>query len=713
MAHRGSLNCRGNRGKALMAAARGTCKRGALPHWSLILMQSIARQILGFWALLMAAAAAPVMAAPTHISATLVTESSVLPGQQVTLAVLMRPAAGWHGYWLNPGDAGLPLMLDWTLPRGASAGPQHYPVPGTLLVSGLMNHVYEHDYAVLVQLTVPQDAVPGSALPIKAAARWLACTKEVCVPEQGELSLVLKVKAPGPRDPRFDGWRAAMPAPLGSPVKFALVGERLRLAVPLPAAVKLENPHLFIAAEGVADYAGAQTFSRAGDLLTIELPRAKFEPQSPGALEAVLRFDAAGNGVSISASPGAVAAGGLPLSTAPAAPALGWLLGSALLGGLLLNIMPCVFPILSLKALSLARAGESEAQARAEGLAYTAGVVLACLALGALLLALRAGGEQVGWAFQLQEPLVVAALLLLAVTITANLAGLFEFAVPGFAGSGSRNGAFATGLLAAFAATPCTGPFMAAAMGAALLLPVAQALALFATLGLGLALPFLLLAYVPTLRRLLPKPGAWMNWFKKAMALPMGLTALALVWLESRLAGWSFALLSLAFAGAILAALLAVGWRQRRGLSALLPVLSALGLAGIALLSLPSFERAPVAEAQGILAAKPFSEAALSAARASGKPVFLYFTADWCLTCKVNEAAAIEREDTRAAFAKAGVIVLRGDWTRRDASISRFLNAQGAAGVPLYLWYPAGGGPPQQLPQVLTPALLAGLATKK
>ncbi len=677
-------------------------------------MPSFVRSLLGFMALLTALMGMPAAGAPTHIQAELVAESSAQPGQQVTLAVLMKPAPGWHGYWLNPGDAGLPLMLEWTLPRGGAAGPLQYPVPGTLLVSGLMNHVFERDYAVLTSFTVPKDAAAGTQLPLKAAARWLACTATICVPEQGELSLVLTIGAPGARDPRFDGWRAALPAPLGSPAKFAIAGDRLRLAVPLPAAVKLENPHVFIAADHVADYAGAQTFSRQGDLLTIELPRAKFEPASPTALEAVLRFDKAGNGVTIAASPGPVAPGGLPIANAPPPLALGWLLASALLGGLLLNIMPCVFPILSLKALSLVRAGESEAQARSEGLAYTFGVVLACLALGALLLALRAGGEQVGWAFQLQEPLVVAALLLLAVTITANLAGLFEFSVPGFVDGGLRSkgtgGAFATGLLAAFAATPCTGPFMAAAMGAALLLPVPQALALFATLGLGLALPFLLLAYVPALRRLLPKPGAWMNWFRKAMAVPMALTALALVWLESRLAGWTFALLSLGFAVGIIGALFAVGGRQRRGLSALVPALSALTLVGAALLCLPTAVQAPSAEAPGVLNAKPFSEAALAQARASGKPVFAYFTADWCLTCKVNEAAAIEREETRTAFAKAGVIVLRGDWTRRDAAIGRFLAAQGAAGVPLYLWYPAGGSAPQQLPQVLTPALLADLA---
>ena len=386
----------------------------------------------------------------------------------------------------------------------------------------------------------------------------------------------------------------------------------------------------------------------------------------------------------------------------------------ALAGGLLLNVMPCVFPILSLKALSLARAGESEAQARAEGLAYTTGVMLACLALGVLLLALRAAGEEVGWAFQLQEPLVVAGLLLLAAAITANLLGVYEFSVPGFASEGSPQGAFATGLLAAFAATPCTGPFMAAAMGAALLLPVAQALALFAALGLGLALPFLALAFVPALRRRLPRPGAWMVRFRQFMALPMGLTALALVWLASRLAGSAFAFAACLLVVIMLSALVVLGRRQRHGLAGGWPVLLALlAVPAFGAAGLPGMVREPSAEAAGVIPAQKFSEAALASAHASGKPVFVWFTADWCLTCKVNERVAIEREDTRAAFAKAGVIALRGDWTRRDPAITRFLTAQGAGGVPLYLWYPAGGGEARQLPQVLTPAMLADLASGK
>ena len=674
-------------------------------------MQRNMLRLLAIFLASMLVTAAPARAATPHIQAVLLAESVAVPGQPVTLAVLMQPAPGWHGYWLNPGDAGLPLMVDWTLPRGASAAPLRFPVPGTLIVSGLMNHVYEHDYAVLTELSVPASATPGSVLTLTGKARWLACTDKICVPEQADLKLEVTVGSAATRDLRFDRWRAALPAPLGSAAKFALAGNGLRLAVPLPAAVKLDQPHLFVLTEGAADYAAPQQFSRSGDTLIIELPRSKFEPLSPAKLDAVLRLNSAGDGVEIAAAPGAVPIAGTPLEAARPATGLAVLLLSALLGGLLLNVMPCVFPILSLKALSLARAGESEAQARREGLAYTGGVVLACLALGALLLALRAGGEQVGWAFQLQEPLVVAALLLLAVTITANLAGLFEFAVPGFAGDGSPQGAFATGLLAAFAATPCTGPFMAAAMGAALLLPVASALLLFGALGLGLALPFLLLAYVPALRRLLPRPGAWMNWFRKAMAVPMGLTVLALLWLASRVGGLNFAAICAAVAVGTVTVLAVIGRRQHRGLSsAALAGIAAVMIVVFGLAVLPAQVAPPGSSEASLLPSKPFSEAALASARASGKPVFLYFTADWCLTCKVNEAAAIEREETRAAFAKAGVVVLRGDWTRRDPAISRFLSAQGAAGVPLYLWYPGGGGAPQQLPQVLTPALLAGLA---
>lgn len=697
-----------------MPAARPARKRGhgwqsgqpARPLWQWLV--AVMLQVLAL------ALPGQALAREPNITASLVAEGPGAPGQTITLAFLMQPKPGWHGYWQNPGDAGLGMGLEWTLPAGAKAGALQYPVPETLLISGLMNHVYEHDYAVLVPLTLPANAAPGQRLDVAVDATWLACTDEVCVPEQGRLTTTVTVGTGivgTGRDARFDQWRAALPAPLGSPASFAWDGAKVRIGIPLPAAVQLDSPHLFLGDDRVVDYAAPQKFFRQGDLLVVELDRAKIAPAQPGALNAVLRLNGAGDGVTLTAAPGAVKPGGEPVGEARSSAPLAMLVLAALAGGLLLNVMPCVFPILSLKALSLARAGESEAQARAEGLAYTAGVVLACLALGALMLGLRAAGQEVGWAFQLQEPLVVAALLLVAVAITANLAGLYEFAVPGFASAGSPQGAFATGLLAAFAATPCTGPFMAAAMGAALLLPTLPALLLFGALGLGLALPFLAIAFVPALRRMLPRPGAWMVWFRRAMAVPMGLTALALVWLASRVAGSAFALSAALLGFLLVCALLLLGRRQRHGLSGGKPVLAGLvAIAVIAALGLPTVVRAPSAAATGILPAQPFSEDALVRARASGKPVFAWFTADWCLTCKVNEQVAIEREDTRAAFERAGVVVLRGDWTRRDPAITRYLAAQGAAGVPLYVWYPAGGGAPQQLPQVLTPALLAELA---
>jgi len=576
----------------------------------------------------------------------------------------------------------------------------------------LMNHVYKGDYAVLVPVTLPAGLAPGTAMPVTVEAQWLACTDAICVPEHATLSTTLTAGV-APPDARFDAWRARLPAPLGSPAHFVMTAGGLRIGIPLPRSVALDDPHLFIADDKVAAYAAPQVFRRRGDLLTVELERAQFAAVTPKALAAVLRLNRAGDGLAIAATPGPVPANGGRVTAvgAPVLPALPWLLLAALAGGLLLNVMPCVFPILSLKALSLARAGGSGAEARREGLAYSAGVVVACAALGALLLALRAGGSEIGWAFQLQEPLVVAALLLLAVAITANLLGLFEFAVPGFVGEASPRGAFATGLLAAFVATPCTGPFMAAAMGAALLLPIAEAMALFVALGIGIASPFLALAFVPALRRRLPRPGAWMERFRRWLALPMALTAAALLWLATRLGGWSFALACAAAALALVLLLALTGTRQRRGRGA--RGLMVAGLATIALgatFALPRTVTAPSSEAASILAARPFGEAELDRARASGKPVFAWFTADWCLSCKVNEQVAIERPQVRDAFAKAGVIVLRGDWTRRDPAITRFLTQHGAAGVPLYLWYPAGADRPVILPQVLTPGMLPDLA---
>jgi cytochrome c biogenesis protein CcdA len=596
------------------------------------------------------------------------------------------------------------MTLDWHLPPGWKAGEPRYPVPQQLVIGGLMNHVYEGPYAVLVDVQVPPQAAAASIAPITLDAQWLACTEKICVPEQAHLTLDLT--RPSSRAP-FDRWRAAIPAPLDQPARFAIGSGKLRVAIPLPAALAKPDPHLFVDQRDLVRYADRQAFRTKGDMLVAEVPLAEGLVE-PATVSGILSLGD-GNGIRFEAAPGSVPSGGTLVATGGTETGPFWLLLlGALAGGLLLNVMPCVFPILSLKALSLARAGESDGKARVEGAAYTAGVILATLALGALLIALRAAGEAVGWAFQLQEPAVVVALLALAAAITANLAGLFELPSFSLTRGGEPAGAFATGLLAAFVATPCTGPFMAAAMGAALLLPWGEALLLFGALGLGLALPFLALGFLPPLRRMLPRPGQWMETFRKVMAVPMGLTALALLWLCWRMGGAGYAIFALAIAWAVVFALRLVwGVRHDAGdRKRVAAALAALGVAAVVLMAgMPKVYRPPVSsESQAVISARPFSEAVLAKARADGKPVFVWFTADWCLTCKVNERVAIEREATRDAFDKAGVVALVGDWTLRDPVITRFLSTHGAAGVPLYLWYPAGGGAAEVMPQVLTPA---------
>jgi thiol:disulfide interchange protein len=659
------------------------------------------RALLVFLLILLAAspAAAQLGGGERHIDVAL---TGGAEGTKGTLVLVMRPHPGWHGYWVNPGDAGQPTAADWQLPPGAAAGPLRYPVPDRLLIGGLMNYVFARDYALLSDLTLPRPLAPGEALPVRASLRYLACTDRICVPERAEVAAAIGAGVPA----AVAAARQALPRPLGTPARFARVGGALRLGIPLPAAVTVAEPYFYPVTDGAIDYAAPQRVTRNGDWLVVETQAGR---NSPAAMEGVIAV-APGQGFTLAAAPGPVPAAGTPVSAAAGAGgwrALAIALGGALLGGLLLNVMPCVFPILSLKALSLARAGESDRTARVEGLAYTAGVVLVCLALGAALLALRAGGAAAGWAFQLQDPRVALLLLLLIGALTLNLAGLFE--LPAFGGGGAlagksgAAGAFWTGALAAFVATPCTGPFMGAALGAALVLPAAAGLAVFAGLGVGLALPFLALGFLPALRSRLPRPGPWMARLRRILAVPMGLTALWLAWLLWREAGERALLVGV---GALLLLGIALWWGGRRRLAA--GALPALAIAAAALLLVPA---SPVAraEAGGALAARPFSEARLAQLRAQGRPVFLYFTADWCLTCKVNEKAVLERAEVVDAFRRRGVAVLVGDWTRGDPEIGRFLEAHGRSGVPLYLWYPPGKDA-ATLPQLLTVPTVTAVA---
>lgn len=665
---------------------------------------------------------APSLAQPggqPHIRAALTAETaSPAPGTTIDVAIEMAPEAPWHGYWKNGGDAGFGMQVEWTLPRGVSIGELHYPVPDTLLISGLMNHVFERPYALIAPLTVARDVPRGTRLTIRGDAHWLACTDEICVPEQGVLMLDLVI-GDGATSANFDSMRAALPQPLGGPAQYQVVGERLRIAIPLPATLSLTDPHLFVETVRANQPGAAQSFSRSGNILIIETAAGDDIAAMQG-FAGLLRI-APGRGLSFTAVPGTVPATGEPLANAATVGGafdarlfLTALIG-AIIGGLILNIMPCVFPILSLKALSLAKAGGDARTVRAEGFAYTIGAVLTCLALGAILLLLRSGGEAVGWAFQLQRSESVLLLIILMSAITANLFGLFEFGSLSFAsrtggGDNSTKSAFMTGALAAFIATPCTGPFLGAALGATLTLPAWAALPIFGGLGLGLALPFLALALIPALRTRLPKPGPWMAVLRRWLALPMALTALALLWLLGRQTGpigWMIG-------GAALGATLALSWwagrMQSRGASASAAIFAIAAMIVPLSLLLPT-PAARTAQQADALGSRPWNEAAQAEALASGKPLFVYFTADWCVTCKVNEGAAINRDETATAFRAAGVTVLVGDWTNADPAITRELARHGRNSVPLYLWYPAGVNEPEILPQILTPTMLAERAS--
>ena len=666
---------------------------------------------------LVALAVAPAKARTTHIQPQLVAESAApAPGGTTTLALTMTPDKGWHGYWINGGDAGFGLSVEWNLPEGVTVASLRYPVPEPLILFGMMNHVYEHPYALLADVEVDESVTQGSDLTLSGVANWLACTDKVCVPERAVVSVALKAgdgAVPAATRARFDGWRALLPQPLDRKGVWERRGNMVRFAIPLPAGSALDAPYLFAQTQNLVDYAAPQSFSRNGDFIIVET-RAKGAASGPVA--ALLKLGE-GRGLSVGFEPGAVPAAGEAIAGTTDAIDVGlfWAaLGGAILGGLILNLMPCVFPILSLKALSLARSGGDARSAKVEALAYTAGAIVTALLLGAALLALRAAGEQVGWAFQLQHPVSVLALLILALAITLNLLGAYE--LPSFGGGqalvdrGGAAGGFWTGALAAFVATPCSGPLLGAALGATLVLPAWAALPIFGGLGLGLALPFLAVGFVPALRKRLPKPGPWMDRFRKWMALPMGLTALALGWLLWRQLGSGSQLIWPIVAVAMALVLLTHYGAMQRGdrrswLLVAAGLLFVVGLGGT-VTEVADTERTATASGS------TFSPDALTKARATGKPVFVYFTADWCLSCKANEAGAINRAAVQAAFGKAGVVTLVGDWTNGDPVITRTLAEHGRNSVPLYLWYAPGAAQPEILPQILTPGMLTDLADR-
>ncbi len=716
-----------------------------------------AKFLLSLAGLLLLTAAGPVVKNP-HVEVELVGQTaSAAPGSTVYLAVRESIVPHWHTYWRNAGDSGEPTSIAWTLPKGWKAGEIVWPAPHERLRTGpLVNYVFNGVVYLPVPVEVPADAQPGSTAPIRAKVDYLVCA-DVCVPESAELQLNLPIAAATPvPDPRHGRavteTLAAAPKAAGLKAVFAKSGEGLRLAVTGPELKGADvGQAWFYPYDGTAlDHAKPQLVERGPEGLTLTLPTGyAFARGAPAKLDGVLALGpgkawevAATSGTApsgaaglsrpaASGSPGATGSvpGGSGASGAAGgsgALALLGYAGAAFLGGLILNLMPCVFPVLSIKAAQLVRHGEHPAEARAEGLAFLAGVVGTFVALAAALLALRAGGEAVGWGFQLQSPAVVAALGLLMLAAALNLSGVFEVgtsvqgAGSGLAGRGGLAGAFFTGVLAVVVAAPCTAPFMAGAIGWAVVQPAAVALLVFAALGLGMAAPFVLIAFSPALLARLPRPGAWMSTVKQVLAFPMYGAAAWLAWTFAQQTG-PFGLPYLFAAAVTLAfALWLWGAGQRREAEGgrVVPLRVGAGLAAAAVVALTvggareeavAAPAAPGATASvpagGGLAAEPWSPERVAALRAEGRPVFVDFTAAWCVTCQVNERTALTGRAVADAFARHKAVYLKADWTKRDALIARTLTEHGRSGVPLYLVY-GPTGEPAVLPQLLTEGLV-------
>lgn len=662
-------------------------------------------------------------------------QARIAPGQAMPLAAQFDVQPGWHLYWKNPGDTGLAPMVRWSGVEGADIAPLVFPTPQTFSFAGFTNYGYLEPFTLLTQVTLPPDA--SGKVMIEGAFEWLACDDQICVPEAATASITLTVDPTAAgldiaADPYFAQARKALPLSADWPGKAAVVGKNLvaRFEVPFFES-DISSAEFFPSTPAVIVYEELQTITWPAPNV-IEVRVAAQTGALTSDLDAVLKITPTGGGPvqgyalsaqsvateslassSASDAAGAVSALGLSVSLPTA-------LLFALLGGLILNLMPCVFPVLSLKALSLAKSGDDSARARRDGWLYTAGILASFAALAAVLLALRSAGSQLGWGFQLQSPIVVAGLTLVMFVIGLNLLGAFE--VSGrFAGSGQSwldrqsGGAqsFFTGVLATIVATPCTAPFMASALSFAITQPAPASIAIFLCLGLGLALPFLALAYLPWLRQRLPRPGAWMETFKQALAFPMFLTALWLLWVLSNQGGTEAVILTLGIALLISFAL----WALQRGAVAggnASKVYAALGVGAIIIGALGlwqiDYSQTLAKAVPASLNEEPFSQERLAQLVAEDAPVFVYFTADWCITCKANERLALNTADVKAAFEAADVTILKADWTRRDAEIASVLATFGRAGVPLYLYYaPGAGSTPQELPQILRQGMLIDL----
>jgi thiol:disulfide interchange protein/DsbC/DsbD-like thiol-disulfide interchange protein len=679
------------------------------------------------------------------------------PGKKVWLGLQLTHQPQWHSYWKNAGDSGLPTALQWTLPAGLTAGDIAWPLPHKIPIGNLANYGYEDTVLLPVPLTLGPDFKPPaltSEIEIRLQASWLVCRRE-CIPEEGSFTLKLPLRgSTALHAAAFNAALAAAPRPLAGPTGGALPepgarldGQSLVLTVAgLPVALRGQPLELFIEAPEIIETAATPTQSWASAVWTARVPLSAQRSSSPDRLPWLIVGTQDGSRVGYQLTTSV--AGSWPVATSNAAaaaraslsPALAaalqanatrvaatpqtslslWAaLAGALLGGLLLNLMPCVFPVLAIKLLGFASQGQNRRAQRNSGLAYSAGVLTSFVALGALMLALRGAGEQLGWGFQLQSPAVVAALALLFTLLGLNLAGLFEFGqfLPSRistleARHPALNSAL-SGLLAVAVASPCTAPFMGASLGLALGLPSWQALLVFAAMGTGMALPFLAASLSPALARKMPRPGPWMNTLRQALAFPMFATVVWLVWVLGQQSGidGAAALLALLLVVSLLLWALSRSGAGRVSLVWLATALLCAMLWALGPLMLKSLPPASVlAERAGRAQTEPgqwqaWTPQLAQQTLAQGRPVFIDFTAAWCVTCQYNKQTTLANAQVLADLQARQVLLLRADWTRRDPAITQALAELGRSGVPVYALY-APGKPPQLLPEVLSVAVL-------
>lgn len=665
-----------------------------------------------------AASAQPGPVQRPHIEVELLSEvTHVRPGEPFRVGLRMLPDVHWHTYWKNPGDSGLATEMQWTLPEGASASDIHWPYPERVPLGHLVNYGYSGEHFLPVTITPGTDLRAGDRFPVSVAAEWLVC-EEICIPGEAELSLTLPVRddAATTDDEAADlfAWAdARRPEVVEWPARFDTSGGQLAVQVEsesLPAGAEWT---VFVGVENVVEHARPAETAQLDGVLQAGQPLSPYLGEVPESLPVVFVDQASGDAFEVTAHRESLQNTGA-VGPDAAEPPIGWGLALllALAGGVLLNLMPCVFPVLSIKAMSfVSGAGQDQ---RAHGLAYAAGVVLSFAALAGILLALRAGGEAIGWGFQLQSPWVVGVLIYVLFALGLSLSGVFSFGNR-LMGAGQElterngiSGSFFTGVLACIVASPCTAPFMGAALGAAVLMPWPMAMSVFVALGFGLALPMLLLGFSPALARRLPKPGPWMETFKQLMAFPLYLAVVWLLWVLGRQVG-ADGLAAVLTGLVVLAFVLWLGGRYSRSATmtgarhaavalGLVTALSALG-AGIRLQQAPGTVENAWWETYS---AQRLAELNEDPERA----VLVNMTADWCITCKVNEGVALSTDAVRTALGANDVVYMKGDWTRRDDAITAYLSQFGRNGVPLYVLYPHDGGEPKVLPQVLSPGLV-------